>query len=119
MHTPRSVPTQRRGKHNTEVEEGEKRGEKDTSTGLREGKTEPRERERERSEEPGKPSLPNRGLGSTTSSTRSPPASCTQVVGDNQRALEGLESIAHQVNEVLHNTEQVHRARGHLGTENV
>lgn len=47
MQTPRSVPTQRRGKHNTEVEEGEKRGEKDTNTGLREGKTEPRERERE------------------------------------------------------------------------
>lgn len=47
MQTPRSVPTQRRGKHNTEVEEGEKRGEKDTNTGLREGKTEPRERERD------------------------------------------------------------------------
>lgn len=45
-----------------------------------------------------------------------PPASCTQVVRDNQRALKGLERIAHQVNEVLHHPEQVHRARGHLGT---
>lgn len=72
-------------------------------------------KEKETSEEPWKPSLPNHP--STTSG--SPPASCTQVVGDDQRALEGLESIAHQVNEVLHDTEQVHRARGHLGTENV
>lgn len=44
---------------------------------------------------------------------------CTQVICDNQRALEGLQSIAHQVNEVFHNPEQVHRAWGHLGTERV
>lgn len=43
----------------------------------------------------------------------------TQVVCDNQRALEGLEGIAHQVNEVLHDTQQVHRARGYLETENI
>ena len=42
---------------------------------------------------------------------------CTQVICDNQRALEGLESIAHQVNKVFHDPEQVHRARRHLGTE--
>lgn len=42
---------------------------------------------------------------------------CTQIVCDNQRTLEGLESIAHEVNEVFNNTQQVHRARRHLGTE--
>lgn len=52
MQTPRLVPNQRRGnmyteKHDTEVEEGNKHGEKDTNTGLHEGRTEPQERERE------------------------------------------------------------------------
>ena len=42
---------------------------------------------------------------------------CTQIVCDNQRTLEGLESIAHEVNEVFNNTQQVHRARRHLGRE--
>lgn len=44
---------------------------------------------------------------------------CTQVVCDNQRALEGLEGISHQVNEVLHDTKQVHRARGYLETDSI
>lgn len=61
------------------------------------------------------PTPPPRGLG-PTASTLPAPASCTQVVRDNQGALKGLERIAHQVNEVLHHPEQVHRAGGHLGT---
>lgn len=45
---------------------------------------------------------------------------CTQVICDNQRELwKAFQSIAHQVNEVFHNPEQVHRAWGHLGTERV
>lgn len=86
---------------------------KDTNKRLNEGKTGPRERERNRRNHP-----------SPTEAWVPPqpaplPASCTQVVRDDQRALEGLESIAHQVNKVLHDTEQVHRARGHLGTKSV
>lgn len=96
--------------------ERKKRGEKDTNKGLSWGKMGPR---KQRGKEEPLGSLPQPQWSGFSHVQQPLPGlpPCTQIVRDNQRALEGLEGIAHQVNEVLHNTEQVHRARGHLETE--